>query len=145
MNRNRNPSGHGAGNARITPVTRAVAHIRGSQDFPDLHGTVQFRQMPRGVLVTAEIVNLPTEGFPKNGIFGFHTHAGHARSGPDHAGDLPPLFGNNGYAWMEVLTDRFALGEVIGRTVIIHRQPDDFTSQPAGNAGMRIGCGIIQR
>ena len=165
MNRNRNPSDHGAGNARITPVTWAVAHIRGSQDFPDLHGTVQFRQTPRGVLVTAEIVNLPTEGFPKNGIFGFHIHEGHACSGPEnnpfadagghynptgaphpfHAGDLPPLFGNNGYAWMEVLTDRFALGEVIGRTVIIHRQPDDFTSQPAGNAGMRIGCGIIQR
>jgi Cu-Zn family superoxide dismutase len=151
--------------SRTTPVSRAVAHIRGSRDFPALHGTVQFRQTHRGVLVTAEILNLPTEGFPQYGVFGFHIHAGHACSGPAsdpfaeagghynpteaphpfHAGDLPPLFGNDGYAYMEVLTDRFSLAEVIGRTVVIHRQPDDFTSQPAGNAGMRIGCGVIQR
>ncbi len=152
MNRNYRPTS-----------TAAVAHIRGSSRFPALHGTVRFRQLRQGVLVSAEIFDLPTEGFPAFGIFGFHIHEGDSCTGtatdpfseagghynptgaphPFHAGDLPPLFGNHGFAYMQVLTDRFQLSDIVGRTVIIHAQPDDFTSQPAGNAGMRIGCGVI--
>jgi Cu-Zn family superoxide dismutase len=64
---------------------------------------------------------------------------------PEHAGDLPPLFGNKGYAWSSVLTNRFTVSDVIGRTVIIHSRPDDFTTQPAGNSGEKIACGVIRR
>ena len=142
---------------------QALAWIAGNENHPQLNGMVKFYRIPYdGILIEAEIFRLPEipPGAPSS-FFGFHIHENGDCSDnfqntgnhynptgaqhPFHAGDLPPLFGNDGYAWMEVLTDRFALGEVIGRTVIIHRQPDDFTSQPAGNAGMRIGCGIIQR
>ncbi|NLF57432.1 MAG: superoxide dismutase family protein, partial [Candidatus Hydrogenedens sp.] len=98
-------------------------------------------------------------------VFGFHIHEGNACTGnasdpfaatgghfnpqscphPQHAGDLPPLFGNNGYAWSSVLTDRFTVDAIAGRTVVIHRRPDDFTTQPSGNSGEKIACGVIKK
>lgn len=137
----------------------AVAHVRGSEVYPDIRGCVRFRQMDGGVLVTAEIRGLPGD----NGIFAFHIHNGSGGTGegpfacvgghydpadrphPDHAGDLPPLFGNRGYAYLSVFTNRFTVDEVIGRAVVIHAKPDDFTTQPSGNSGERIACGEIRR
>ena len=52
--------------------------------------------------------------------------------------------GCGGDAYLSVLTDRFTVPEVIGRTVVIHSDPDDFSSQPSGHAGARIGCGVIR-
>jgi Cu-Zn family superoxide dismutase len=46
---------------------------------------------------------------------------------------------------MKVLSNRFSIEEIIGRTVIIHDAPDDFRTQPSGNAGMKIACGVIQK
>lgn len=141
----------------------AIAQMRGSDEYPDLRGSVTFTQMQAGVLVTAEIYGLPLGGKCERGIFGFHIHSGgscgaggdnpFSEAGghydnegcphPYHAGDLPPLFGNRGYAYMSVFTDRFTVREIIGKTVIIHDKPDDFTSQPSGNSGNRIACGEI--
>ena len=64
---------------------------------------------------------------------------------PSHAGDLLPLFGNQGYAWSAFYDKRFTINEIIGKSVIIHSDPDDFTTQPSGNAGTKIGCGEIRR
>ena len=64
---------------------------------------------------------------------------------PAHAGDMPPLIANNGYAIQAFLTDRFTVREILGKTVIIHDSADDFSSQPAGNAGARIACGVIRK
>ena len=58
--------------------------------------------------------------------------------------DLPPLFGSRGYAFSVFLTDRFLLSEVIGKTVIIHENSDDFTSQPSGNAAEKLACGVVK-
>ena len=63
---------------------------------------------------------------------------------PEHAGDLPPLLSNNGYAWMSFYTGRISLSEAAGRSLVIHNMRDDFTSQPSGNSGDKIGCGVIE-
>lgn len=144
----------------------AVADVRGSGKNPRLGGTVRFYQTRYGTLVHAEVVGLPmANGACAGRVFGFHIHEGDACRGngndsfaavgghfnpdgcehPYHAGDLPPLFGNHGYALSVFLTDRFTVEQVLGRTVIIHGGEDDFTSQPAGNAGQKIACGRIIR
>ena len=144
---------------------QAEARVQGSAQFPKLNGVVRFYQTMRGVLVLAEVAGLP-DGTERceNPVLGFHIHAGTSCTGteadpfadalthynlgdcphPYHAGDLPPLFDNQGYAFMMVLTDRFVVDEIIGRTIIIHSAPDDFTTQPAGNSGSKIACGVIQ-
>ena len=58
---------------------------------------------------------------------------------------MPPLFSNKGYAFMIFLTDRFKVDEIIGKTVIIHSMPDDFKTQPSGDSGMKIACGVIEK
>jgi len=45
---------------------------------------------------------------------------------------------------MVFLTDRFTISEIIGKTIVIHISPDDFKSQPAGDAGKKIACGEIK-
>lgn len=145
--------------------SHAVAEVNGSAAYPNIEGTVSFYQTPRGVLVATQIRGLPEENVPcADGIFGFHIHDGSECSGdsedpfadanvhynpdncphPEHAGDLPPLWGNRGYSFSVFLTNRFRVEEIIGKTVIIHRNPDDFTSQAAGNAGEKIACGEIR-
>ena len=131
----------------------AIARIRGSH----IAGTVKFWQKPKGVLVVASIQGLPSS---TTGIFAFHIHEGNLCQGekfsatgshynpegnfhPNHAGDLPPLLSCGGSAYLALLTDRFTLKEILGRTIVIHSEPDDFHSQPAGNAGHKIACGII--
>lgn len=144
----------------------AAASITGSESYPNLSGTVRFYQIKEGVIVCAEISGLPQGALPCQGhIFGFHIHKGTDCGGnmddpfadamshydlsgcghPYHAGDLPPLFGNNGLALCVCLTNRFSVDEVIGKTVIIHDHPDDFTTQPSGNSGTKIACGVIRR
>lgn len=155
---------------RLLPVLRgraqAVASVTGSGDYPGLSGVVRFYQTSEGVIVYAEISGLPHGSPPCHGhVFGFHIHKGTGCGGsmddpfagamshfdlngcghPYHAGDMPPLFENDGLAVCAFLTNRFSIGEVIGRTVIIHDHPDDFTTQPSGNSGTKIACGVIRR
>lgn len=137
----------------------ALARITGGADVPGLTGTVKLQQRRDGTLVTAEITGLPKSA---TGFFAFHIHEGTDCGGegfadskvhfnpagtehPNHAGDLPPLLSDSGKAFMQVLTGRFCVEEVIGRTVIIHADPDDFHTQPSGNAGKKIACGVIRR
>ena len=158
-------------NARfIRPYTlwrrrpQAMARIKGNALYPNIFGIVRFYQHTHGILVVTEIEGLPN---PKNvcssAIFAFHIHQGSSCTGdetdsfansgmhynpqncphPYHAGDLPPLFGANGYAFSACLTDRFTLNEIIGRTIILHSSFDDFSTQPSGNSGEKIACGEI--
>lgn len=143
----------------------AVAAVKGSDAYPKIDGVVRFYQTVYGVIVSAEVTGLPlpTEqcALP---VFGFHIHDGSSCTGnesdpfadtmqhynpdgcphPHHSGDLPPLLGNNGYALQILLTDRFSINEIIGKTVIVHSKADDFTTQPSGNSGEKIACGIIK-
>jgi len=144
---------------------QAVARIRGSAEYPGIIGSALFFQKKEGVLVAAEVFGLPApEEVCGSPTFAFHIHSGGTCTGnagdpfadalahynpqdcphPYHAGDLPPLFGNNGHALLMVLTDRFTVQEVLGKTVIIHADRDDFTSQPSGDAGKKMACGQIK-
>lgn len=46
---------------------------------------------------------------------------------------------------MTFFTDKFKVNDIIGKAVIIHESPDDYRTQPAGDAGKRLACGIIER
>lgn len=143
--------------APFLPAAAAVLH--GGDSAPELRGTVEFYPRKSGTLVIASVRGLPHSN--PSGFFAFHIHEGSSCGGeefaesgghynpadtphPQHAGDLPPLLSADGTALLAVLTDRFTVQDVIGRTVIIHSGPDDFHSQPAGNPGMKIACGTIQ-
>ncbi len=45
---------------------------------------------------------------------------------------------------MSFFTNRFKVSEAVGKSIIIHQNPDDYRTQPAGDAGKRLACGIIQ-
>jgi Cu-Zn family superoxide dismutase len=128
-------------------------------------GEVTFEQVGDKVRVNAQVIRLPA-----NREFGFHIHekgdcssgdgmsAGghfnpygkpHGRGAERHAGDLPNLKSDaKGKAKLSVDLDIITLksgpASIVGRGVIVHAQPDDYTSQPVGNAGARLACGVIK-
>ncbi|MBQ8432739.1 MAG: superoxide dismutase family protein [Clostridia bacterium] len=148
----------------LQTLPRAVAVMQGSEQYSRIEGTVKFYQARRGVLVVAEIRGLPvSRGVCEDNIFAFHIHGGTSCTGnaedpfanagthynpgdcphPYHAGDMPPLFTAGDRAFLAFFTDRFRVKELLGKTVIIHDGMDDFTTQPSGNAGNKIACGVI--
>lgn len=141
----------------------ALSWVSGNAANPQLSGLVKFYQTSYGgVLAAAEIFGLPNINQPgSSNFYAMHIHEFGDCSGnfdksgmhynpadqehPAHAGDLPPLLGNQGYAFSVFYDKRFTLPEIIGRSVIIHSMPDDFTTQPSGNSGEKIGCGEIRK
>lgn len=149
---------------------KAIAEIKGSNLYPNINGIVEFTSVKDGTFVEAFIRDLPnyvpSDGeSPPIGPFGFHIHEkgsctpdnnsnaftdaeGHYN--PDnqphgnHAGDFPVLFSNNGIAHMSFFTNKFKIKDIINRSVMIHENPDDYRTQPTGNSGKRIACGVIR-
>ena len=148
----------------------AMAYVRGSESFPSVRGLVTFTPMGTGTMVTAAVEGLPEYrpadgGMRPVGPFGFHIHrmgdcAPQGTAEPftgagehwdpdgqphgNHAGDFPVLISQDGRAWMQFYTDRFRPGDVTGKSVMIHENPDDYTTQPSGGSGRRIACGVIR-
>ena len=134
----------------------------------NVRGSANFVQIGDKVRVTANV-----SGLKPNGEFGFHIHeAGdcssgdgmsakghfnphgkphaHAGASERHAGDLPSLKSDAGgsanlTADLDVITVSPGPASVVGRGLIVHAQPDDFRTQPTGNAGARSACAVIQR
>ncbi len=74
----------------------------------------------------------------------------HFSTSERHAGDLPALKADSGgraevTAELDVITVAAGPSSVVGRGLIVHIQPDDYRTQPTGNAGARIACGVIRR
>ena len=152
-------------------INAAFATITGSPLAPNLRGNVFFHSVSGGTRVSAEFWGLPlyqpaTNTSQPIGPFGFHIHENGICeiTDPDnpflsagehynptnqphgnHAGDFPVVFSNNGYASMDFFTDKFKPEDIIGKSVLLHQNPDDYRSQPAGNAGKRMACGVIRR
>jgi Cu-Zn family superoxide dismutase len=144
-------------------VTMAVAMVEGLGDHK-VKGKVTFKQMGEGVEIEGEFTGL------QPGQHGFHIHefgdcsmadgkcaGGHfnpnggKHSSPEdpgrHAGDLGNLKADStGKASFKMNDSMLSLSgpnSVIGRSVIIHAKPDDMKTQPSGDSGDRIGCGVI--
>ena len=131
-------------------------------------GTVTFTQRGDKVLVSGTVT-----GLKPNQEHGFHIHEkgdcssgdgmstgghfnpmgkphGHHGSGERHAGDLPALKADATgkavfSAEMDMITVTEGPASVVGRGMIVHVQPDDYKTQPTGNAGARSACAVIRR
>lgn len=149
---------------RSKPFAQAI--LQGGENNRSLYGKVQFYSVFEGTLVCTEVFGLPKgEGNCSGKVFGFHIHEGKSCFGtkespfsstgmhynpkncphPLHAGDMPPLVSDGGYTWMTFYTKHFSAEEVVGRTVVIHSSADDFKTQPSGDSGEKIACGIIKQ
>jgi len=90
------------------------------------------------------------DGMSTKGHFNPHAKPhGDSKSAERHAGDLPALkAAKDGRARLDVTVDLITVrpgpASVVGRGLIIHADPDDYKTQPAGNAGARIACGVIK-
>ncbi|MCC7546568.1 MAG: superoxide dismutase family protein [Burkholderiales bacterium] len=150
-------------NLRSPTANAKLVPTKGSH----VSGTVTFTQEGEQVLVEARITGLSP------GLHGFHVHergnctapdassAGPhfnphsaAHGGPEserrHAGDLGNIeAGADGVAVLRRQVTGISLGtdvdSIIGRAVIVHERPDDLASQPAGDAGTRLACGLVSK
>ena len=129
-------------------------------------GTATFTELPAGVRVQVHIENAPP------GTHGLHVHekgdcsdpeaksaGGHSNPGgmphagpmadQRHAGDLGNIeIGANGKGDLDLRTTLLTVkpgpNSVVGRAVIFHEKADDLATQPTGNAGGRLACGVVQ-
>ncbi|MDR0996422.1 MAG: superoxide dismutase family protein [Zoogloeaceae bacterium] len=88
------------------------------------------------------------DGTSTGGHFNPHQVAhGKFDAAAHHTGDLPSLMADDkGEAKIDVVVDDIALigpDGIEGRGLIVHAQPDDYMTQPTGNAGGRVACGVI--
>lgn len=149
-------------------AARAHATLQARSDSK-VGGRLAFVATGGGVHITGRITGLKPDS-----IHGFHIHEhgncsapdansagghfnpqnqphGQPAQGPRHAGDLPNQHANDqGVATVDVTAHDIVLGtgganDVLGGAIIVHAQPDDYTSQPSGNAGARVACGVITR
>jgi Cu-Zn family superoxide dismutase len=145
---------------------KAQAQLQ-SKSGSNATGTLSLQQKGDGVLVTGEV-----RGLAPGSTHGFHVHEkgdcsapdassagphfnptgsphGQMGSGAHHGGDMPNIVADErGVALVKVLIPGATLAagpsSITGRAVVVHRDPDDYSTQPAGNAGPRIACGVIE-
>ncbi len=155
-----------AGNLTAFAKT-ATVDIKGTQEGSKISGKVVLTEIPEGLKVNAEVQNVTP------GKHGFHIHekgvcadGGKAAGGhynPDgaphgllikdgfthaHAGDLGNIeVGADGTGKLSETVPSLSLStgkyDVAGKSIILHEKEDDF-GQPTGNAGGRVGCGVIE-
>jgi superoxide dismutase, Cu-Zn family len=145
------------------PVNKATAALRGGAGS-EVEGVVTFTQTPEGVHVNARVTGLAP------GTHGFHIHefgdcsaadftstgghfnpAGAPHAGPDaaarHNGDMGNVEANAaGVATLDLVDGKLAFdgpNSILGRGLIVHAAADDLKTQPTGNAGGRVACGVI--
>jgi Cu-Zn family superoxide dismutase len=145
------------------PVTKAAAVVY-PLSASGVTGVVAFAKADGGVKVSVKLAGL------KPGTHGFHIHefgdcsaadgtsagghfnpTGDPHAGPKdakrHEGDMGNIEADkDGVATLEYVDAKLGFdgpGSILGRGVIVHAAPDDFKTQPTGNAGGRLGCGVI--
>ncbi len=153
----------GASMAQAQEPPRATAQMQNREGQPV--GQVELQETPHGLIVTAKLSGLP------EGSHGFHIHAvgkceppfesagghfnpdqrQHGMKNPQgkHTGDLPNVLVP---ASGEATVEHFAVGLTLeslsgeeGTSLVVHADADDHATDPAGNAGDRIACGVVTR
>ena len=147
------------------PRLRAVADVE-ARSGSAVVGRVEFSEMDDHVRARVRLY-----GLEPNSEHGLHVHVngdcsapdassagghfnpddqphGRATGGPHHAGDLPSIVADaTGGVQTDLMLDGVTLApgprSIVGRSIVVHAKPDDYTTQPSGNAGPRIGCGVI--
>ncbi len=145
----------------LTSKPSAHAIIHGNTAYPDLTGIVNFYQTNWGIglMIEAEFTNLPNTPDNSPRFLGFHLHEegdctdNFANTGmhynptnavhPYHTGDFPAILNSSGYAYLAFYDSFLTLKQVLNRSVIVHSKRDDYTTQPSGDSGDKIGCGIV--
>jgi len=144
----------------VADASARIASTQGNQ----VEGTVSFQKASGGIRVVARLTGL------KPGLHGFHVHTNGDCSAPDassagdhfnpsnaqhgdrydeqaHVGDMGNIVADDsGQASLDYVDPHMTLeGEnsIVGRSVVIHANQDDVQTQPAGNSGPRVGCGVI--
>ena len=149
------------------PARRAIVHLTAASGSL-VSGTLQLASSAGGVHVTGVV-----GGLAPGSSHGFHVHEtgdcsaadasgagghfnpaalphGRAGSHQHHAGDIDNLAaGWDGVAHVDAQLTGVSLGDggrddIAGRAFVVHAAPDDYRTQPSGNAGARIACGVIQ-
>ena len=149
-----------------TPSAKQAIATIGPTSDSSVTGMAVFTQNGDQITLTIEIQNASP------GIHAVHIHENGDCSAPDgtsagghwnptdvahgkwgegefHLGDIGNItVGEDGTGSIELTTDLWEIGtgsdiDVVGKGIIVHADADDFISQPSGNAGARIGCGVI--
>jgi Cu-Zn family superoxide dismutase len=144
------------GKASAVIEGRSGSKLTGSAEFMMHGGTMMVTVTVKGAAPGVHAVHIHDKGDcsspDANSAGGHFNPGGHQHGAPDgkehHAGDLGNMTVEaDGTGSIMVHTGDLALegpNSVIGRSIIIHDKPDDFVTQPTGNAGGRIGCGAIK-
>jgi Cu-Zn family superoxide dismutase len=154
--------------AAEAPAPEAVASVQiAPTQGNTAAGSLTLTAEDGGVRLTGVI-----QGLAPNGEFGFHIHEkgdcsapdatsagshfnpagaehGNPESGAHHGGDMSNVKSDaQGVAQVDARAHGVTLGDgsetdVLGRAVVVHEKADDYTTQPSGNSGSRIACGVI--
>ena len=148
----------GGPKATATLESRSESTATGKVTFTQSRGKVKMKVVVEGLTPGSHAIHLHEKGdcsAPDATSAGGHwnpSSENHGKWGhyPFHHGDLGNLVADaKGKAEMSIATDLWTIGDgkpsdVVGRSVIVHAKEDDFTTQPTGNAGGRVACGVIQ-
>ena len=148
------------------PASEAAAQIAPTQGNT-VTGSVALAQSGEGVHITGSV-----QGLKPNADFGFHVHEkgdcsapdgssagghfnptqaqhGNPASGAHHAGDMVNIHSNGeGIAQVDTTAAGTTLHgdpgtDIMGKAIVVHESADDYTTQPSGNSGKRVACGVI--
>ncbi len=148
-------------------VSRAIAHLVGASGSL-VSGTLTLTQATVGVRIQGDL-----GGLTPGSTHGFHVHEtgdcsaadassagghfnpgrsphGKAGTASHHAGDIDNVTADpSGVAHVDATVSGTALGgagntNILGRALVLHAAPDDYRTQPSGNSGTRIACGVVR-
>lgn len=147
----------GAKTATATLEKKSGSQVEGTAQFVEENGQVTMTMKLKNLTAGPHAVHLHEKGdcsAADASSAGPHWNPGGEAHGmwghpPHHMGDIGNVdIAQDGTGTVTLTTDKWSIGgdpstNIIGHSVVVHANADDFSSQPAGNAGGRVACGVI--